>query len=516
MKKTKRVRFAPSPTGPLHIGGVRTALYNYLFAKKNKGEFILRIEDTDRLRFVPGAEAYILEALQWLGIEADEGPVQGGTCGPYRQSERKHVYQAYVTRLLDTGKAYYAFDTPEELDAMRKRLQAARVANPQYNAISRAWMKNSLTLPQEEVKAMLQANTPYVIRIKVPHREDIRFYDLIRGWVKTNTDSLDDKVLMKSDGIPTYHLAHVVDDYLMQITHVIRGEEWIPSTPIHVLLYRYLDWEVSMPQFAHLPLLLKPEGKGKLSKRDADRFGFPIFPLTWQDPSTGEYNQGFREEGYLPEALLNFVALLGWNAGGKQELFSKKELIQEFSIEQVGKSGVKFDIHKAQWFNQQYLRAKPDEALVGYLLKALEKNKISSTPEKVFRVCQLMKERVIFPRDFWQQAKYFFIKPEVYEEKVLKEKWSGQVRTLLQRFANDLEQLNSFKSDFIRAMLKCLLATHSVRMNEAMPILRVALTGSGSGPDLMQSIELIGKEESIARVENFLAKFPCKTSPKEN
>ena len=508
MEKTVRVRFAPSPTGALHIGGVRTALYNYLFARKHQGKLILRIEDTDQARFVPGAEAYILNTLQWLGIETDERPAQGTALGPYRQSERKAIYQKYAIQLVEAGKAYYAFDTPTELDTMRERLQAASVAAPQYNAISRAWMRNSLTLPQEEVAAMLQAGVPYVIRIKVPHQVDIRFHDRVRGWVKTHTDALDDKVLMKSDGIPTYHLANVVDDYLMQITHVIRGEEWIPSTPIHVLLYQYLGWEASIPQFVHLPLLLKPEGTGKLSKRDADKHGFPIFPLTWQDPHTGKHTQGFREKGYLPEALINFLALLGGNPGKQQELFTKEELIQAFSIERIGKSGVKFDIHKAEWFNQQYLSAQPDEVLAAYLLKALEENKIPYTHAKVLHVCRLMKERAVFPQDFWQQGQYFFIKPKVYDNKILKKKWNKQVYALLQSFVNTLQALAVFKAELIQTTLTRLIAAQAMKRGEIMPVVRVALTGVGAGPDLMQTMELIGRQECIARLEAFCSKYP--------
>jgi glutamyl-tRNA synthetase len=509
MQEMVRVRFAPSPTGALHIGGVRTALYNYLFARKHQGQFIVRIEDTDRARFVPGAEAYILNTLKWLGLEADEDPVLGGAFGPYRQSERNVLYRKYAHQLIATGKAYYAFDTPEELDAMRERLKAARVAAPQYNAVSRAWMRNSLTLPQEEVTAMLQAGVPHVIRIKVSLQEDIRFHDLIRGWIKIHTSSLDDKVLMKSDEIPTYHFANVVDDHLMGITHVIRGEEWISSTPIHVLLYQYLGWETSMPKFAHLPLLLKPEGTGKLSKRDAEKQNFPIFPLAWQDPDTGERTQGFREKGYLPEALLNFLALLGWSPGNQQDIFSKEDLIQTFTIEKVGKSGTKFDIHKAEWFNQQYLRAKSDQDLSVYLLKALEENKIGYTQEKVFKVCQLIKERVFFPQDFWQQGKYFFIKPSAYDDELLKTKWNGQTHVVLQDFLTALNALETFKADSINATLIRLAALKSVKIGQIMPVLRVALTGTGAGPDLMQSMELIGQKECMERIRSFLAKHPC-------
>jgi glutamyl-tRNA synthetase len=504
MANTVRVRFAPSPTGALHIGGVRTALYNYLFARKHQGKLIVRIEDTDQARFVADAEAYIFNTLQWLGLKADESPVHGGDFGPYRQSERKAHYQKYVDQLVATGKAYYAFDTPEELDAMRERLKAARVAAPQYNAVSRAWMRNSLTLPQEEVSAMLQASVPYVIRIKVAPQEDIRFHDLIRGWIKIQTSSLDDKVLMKSDGIPTYHFANVVDDYLMEITHVIRGEEWIPSTPIHVLLYQYLGWEASMPQFAHLPLLLKPEGTGKLSKRDAETQDFPIFPLAWQDAATDEPTQGFREKGYLPEALLNFLALLGWNPGNQQEIFSKEDLIQAFTIERIGKSGIKFDIHKAEWFNQQYLRTKSDEALAVYLRKALEEHNIAYTQEKVFKVCQLMKERVFFPQDFWQQGQYFFAKPEAYDEKVLRIKWNGQAYAMLQDFVAALKGVEAFNADPIKATLMRFIEEKSIKTSQIMPVVRVALTGLNAGPDLMQSMELIGREECMARIETFL------------
>ncbi len=508
MQETVRVRFAPSPTGALHIGGVRTALYNYLFARKHQGKLIVRIEDTDQARFVAGAEAYIVNTLQWLGIEADEGPTQGGTYGPYRQSERKAIYQRYAAQLVAAGKAYYAFDTPEELDAMRARLKAARVAAPQYNAISRGWMRNSLTLPQEEVADMLRAGVPHVIRIKVPHQEDIRFHDLIRGWIKVSTAVLDDKILIKSDGIPTYHFANVIDDYLMEITHVIRGEEWIPSTPIHVLLYQCLGWEGSMPQFAHLPLLLKPEGTGKLSKRDADKYGFPIFPLAWQDPDTGEYTPGFREKGYLPEAMLNFMALLGWNPGSQQEIFSKEDLIRSFAIERVGKSGIRFAIQKAEWFNQQYLKVKSDKTLFAYLTQALEENKIAYTHEKAIQVCQLIKERAVFPQDFWQQGRHFFVQPDAYDDKALETKWNAQVRLVLQDFIAPLEALQSFQGDVIKGILTSLAVARSVKMGFIMPVLRVALTGSGTGPDLMQSMELLGREECVARIKTFFLARP--------
>lgn len=508
MSQNVCVRFPPSPTGPLHIGGVRTALYNYLLAKKYQGRFILRIEDTDQARFVPGAEQYIIDTLRWLGIEADEGPTQGGPQGPYRQSARKKIYPTYADRLVEAGKAYYAFDTPQELAAMRERLQASRIASPQYNAISREWMKNSLTLPQQEVAARLRAGVPYVIRIKVPHQKVIRFYDQVRGWVKVQTATLDDKVLMKSDGMPTYHLANVVDDYLMQTTHVIRGEEWLPSTPIHVLLYQYLGLEEAMPQFVHLPLLLKPEGHGKLSKRDADQHGFPIFPIAWQDPDTGTYIPGFREQGYLPEALLNFLALLGWSPtrGGK-ELFSLAELIQAFSLERIHKAGVKFDIQKAAWFNQQYLRAKPEAEQVRYLTAVLDKHHIAYTLPHARQVCRLIQERAVFPQDFWEQGKYFFQAPEAYDVSILKGKWSKKVHEVLQAWVAVLQGIKVFQAHEIKAALARLLEARYMKHKQIMPVVRVALTGTGVGPDLLQSMEVMGQSEVIKRLMRGLAQF---------
>ena len=508
MSQNVCVRFAPSPTGPLHIGGVRTALYNYLLAKKHQGRFILRLEDTDQARLVPGAEQYILDTLQWLGIEADEGPVQGGPYGPYRQSARSEIYAPYAARLVEAGKAYYAFDTPQELDAMRERLGAARVASPQYNATSRAQMKNSLTLPQEEVAARLRNGVPHVIRIKVPHQKVVRFYDQVRGWVRVQTATLDDKVLMKSDGTPTYHLANVVDDYLMRTTHVIRGEEWLPSTPIHVLLYQYLGFEQAMPQFVHLPLLLKPEGHGKLSKRDADQHGFPIFPIAWQDPDTGTYLPGFRERGYLPEALLNFLALLGWSpAGGGKELFSREELIQAFSIERVHKAGVKFDIQKAAWFNQQYLRAKPEAERIKYLTAALDQHHIAYTPQQAKQVCQLLQERAVFPQDFWEQGKYFFQAPEAYDMDILKGKWNKQVHEVLHAWIAVLQATEVFQAHEIKAALAKLLEARQMKHKQIMPVVRVALTGIGVGPDLMQTMEVLGQAETIQRLTQGLAQF---------
>src|SRR5688572_17932487 len=401
-----RVRFAPSPTGALHIGGVRTALYNYLLARKLNGTMILRIEDTDQNRFVPGAEEYIRKSLEWVGIKIDEGVGIGGPHAPYRQSERKEIYRQYAQQLIDSGSAYYAFDTEPELEAMRERLKAAGVAIQQYNSITRMEMRNSLTLKPEEVKALIESGYPYVIRLKVPRKEEVRLNDLIRGWVMVHSSQIDDKVLMKSDGMPTYHLANVVDDYLMKISHVIRGEEWLPSAPLHVLLYKYFGWEDVMPQFAHLPLLLKPDGNGKLSKRDADQLGFPIFPLTWTDPNSKEVAVGYREAGYLPDALINFLAFLGWNPGTTQELFSMDQLIEAFQIERINKAGAKFDFHKAQWFNQQYLKSKSDNELAQFLLQSLKKENISCPEDKAVKIAAIMKERVTFPKDFWEQGKF--------------------------------------------------------------------------------------------------------------
>jgi glutamyl-tRNA synthetase len=504
MEKEVRVRFAPSPTGGLHIGGVRTALYNYLFAKKNNGKMILRIEDTDQNRFVPGAENYIVEALSWIGIELDENPTKGGPYAPYRQSERKERYKEYAQKLISEGNAYYAFDTPEELDAMRERLKAAKVASPQYNAITRMNMKNSLTLPEDEVKRRLDAGESYVIRLKVPRKEEIRLNDLIRGWVMWHSSTIDDKVLMKSDGMPTYHLANVVDDHLMEISHVIRGEEWLPSAPCHLLLYKYLGWESTMPQFAHLPLLLKPDGNGKLSKRDAEKHGFPVFPLEWKDPFTENISNGFREDGYLPEAVLNFLAFLGWNPGTQQEIFSMEDLIEAFSIERVGKSGTKFDINKAKWFNQQYLKAKPDKELAEILKKDLDKHHIGFNQDKLEVICSLMKERIVFPKDLWHDAKYFFIAPDAYDEQVVNAKWTNEATHIITEFKNALSSHKEISAESAKNILTDILEKNNVKIGKVLQALRVAITGVGSGPDLMMIIEILNAVETVKRIESAL------------
>ncbi len=500
-----RVRFAPSPTGPLHIGGVRTALYNYLFARKNGGKMLLRIEDTDQNRYVPGAEEYILEALKWAGIEIDEGQGVGGPHAPYRQSERKEMYRQYAEQLIADGKAYYAFDTAEEIEAMRKRLEEAGADAAQYNAITRLQMTNSLTLPADEVQRRIANGDPYVIRIKIDPKQDIRFKDIIREWVVVHASTLDDKVLLKSDGMPTYHLANIVDDHLMEITHVIRGEEWLPSAPLHVLMYQYFGW--TAPQFAHLPLLLKPEGNGKLSKRDADLGGFPIFPLQWTDPATGVVARGFREDGYLKDATVNFLAFLGWNPGTEQEMFSMDELIEAFSIERIHKAGARFDIAKAKWFNQQYLKKLSDEEL-----NILVINSGLWTIDgglDLTKICHLMKERVTFPQEILSEAAFLFEMPTTYEEAVVASKWNADAIRVTTAFVEDLKV---YEGDFIADSIKAIWAAAAervgIKMGKVMQALRLAVTGAGHGPDLMLAMEILGKNEVMTRLEKALDVLP--------
>jgi glutamyl-tRNA synthetase len=457
MDREVRVRFAPSPTGPLHIGGVRTALYNFLYAKKNHGKFLLRIEDTDQNRFVPGAEEYINETFRWLGIEPDEGVVAGGEFGPYKQSERKALYLKYANQLIEDGKAYYAFDTPEELEAMRQRLKDARVDNQVYDSLSRQSMRNSLTLDQSEVKKLIADGAAYVIRLKVDRDQEVSLTDMIRGEVKVGSNNIDDKVLLKSDGMPTYHLANVVDDHYMKISHVIRGEEWLPSAPLHVLLYQYLGWGATMPQFAHLPLLLKPDGNGKLSKRDADKHGYPVFPLDWKDSGSQETWMGFREQGYLPEAVTNFLAMLGWNPGTEQEIFSKEELIDAFSIERINKSGAKFDIEKAKWFNQQYLKNVDNDVLAVELLKKLRDEGVDCSEEKAATICGLLKERVTFPYEFWTAGQYFFFAPNEYDDKVISKKWSDEAAMVFAGYRDALKNVDTLTPECALETLKGVL-----------------------------------------------------------
>jgi glutamyl-tRNA synthetase len=498
-----RVRFAPSPTGPLHMGGVRTALYNYLLAKKHGGDFILRIEDTDQTRYVSGAEEYIIESLKWCGLIPDEGVGFGGEYGPYRQSERKPMYRQFVDQMIESGHAYYAFDTAEELDDMRDRLKAAGTAAPQYNNITRNSMKNSLTLSADEVKERLDKGEAYVVRIKVPRNEEIRFHDEIRGWVVVNSNNIDDKVLFKSDGMPTYHMANVVDDYLMKISHVIRGEEWLPSAPLHVLLYRYLGWEEVMPKFAHLPLILKPDGNGKLSKRDGDRLGFPVFPLEWKDPLSGEISSGYREKGYFPEAFINMLAFLGWNPGTPKELYSVDELIQDFTLERVGKSGAKFDPEKTKWFNQQYLRAKSDSELA-QLVKPLIS--MACDDEFLTKVVGLMKERASFVPDLLEDD-FLFNAPAEFDETVISKKWNAESPAIVKELAARFESISDFNAENIEVSFKQFLADKSLGMGAVLPLFRVLVTGKGMGPSMFDIAALLGKTETLKRIEEGLKKL---------
>ena len=501
-----RVRFAPSPTGALHIGGVRTALFNYLLAKKHGGTFILRIEDTDQSRFVPGAEDYIKSALEWCGIIADESPWVGGKYAPYRQSERKDLYMQYAQQLLDSGHAYYAFDTAEELDEMRERLKETKSVHQQYNVVTRMSMKNSITLSEEEVKSRIANGDPYVIRLKVPMKEEIRVNDIIRGWVKVHSSTLDDKILMKSDGMPTYHLANVVDDHLMEITHVIRGEEWLPSAPTHVLLYKCLGWEDTMPQFAHLPLILKPDGNGKLSKRAADQAGFPIFPLNWIDPESGELSKGFKEEGYLPNALVNFLAFLGWNPGTEQEIFSMDELIAAFSLEKVNKAGTKFDVDKIKWYNQQYIKSAPTEELSDYVIAQLNESFAYSIDSGVAEaIVDLYRERVTFPSEIVDGAKVFFESPSDFDEKVVSKKLNKEAADGLLIFAEAIANKTTITPDEARELFSSSLNGAGINPGKVMQMLRVVLSGEGGGPDLMGMIAILGPEETSKRINHSLA-----------
>lgn len=502
-----RVRFAPSPTGPLHIGGVRTALYNYLYARKHQGRMILRIEDTDKTRFVERAEDYIRDALTWCGIDFDEGPHIGGKYGPYRQSERKELYDKYVNELLDSGHAYYAFDTPEELDAMRERLKEKGVPNPQYDFRSRGDMKNSLTLTQEETESLKAEGTSYVIRFRM--REDcyIIANDIVRGEISVNSSTMDDKVLVKRDGMPTYHLANIIDDYQMKITHVIRGEEWLPSLPLHISLYQALGWEP--PQFAHLPLLLKPEGKGKLSKRDGDRLGFPVFPTQWKNPETGETAMGYREEGYLPEAFINIIAMLGWNPGDEQELFSMEELINRFKLEKVQKGGASFAPEKAKWYNHQYLRKKDDSELGGEFVKIAAEHGYQINKELAEKIVSLVKERINFPQELWDQSWFLFQAPEEFDPKSVKKKWKADTPEILKELKSELEKTADFKAENIKAKIQNFVASKELGFSKVMVPLRISIVGTAAGPDLTEVMEIIGKEEVLKRIDYALEKNPA-------
>lgn len=491
-----RVRFAPSPTGPLHIGGVRTALFNYLFARQHGGDFVFRIEDTDSHRFVPGAEEYIIESFKWLGIKFDEGVSFGGDHGPYRQSERRDIYKKYVDQLLADGKAYYAFDTPEELDAKRAEIQ-----NFQYDARTRMQMRNSLSLPEAEWRQMIADGEQYVVRFLITPGIEVHVNDMIRGDVVIKSDILDDKVLYKSaDELPTYHLANIVDDHLMEISHVIRGEEWLPSAPLHVLLYRAFGWEDTMPRFAHLPLLLKPEGKGKLSKRDGDRLGFPVFPLEWHDPKTGEVSSGYRESGYFPEAVVNFLALLGWNPGTEQELFSLEELVEAFDISKCSKSGAKFDYQKGIWFNHEYILRKSNEEIADLFAPIVANNGVDESMERIRTVVSMMKDRVSFVRELWDLCSFFFLPPTEYDEKTVRKRWKEYSAQQMTELAEVLEGIDDFSIEGQEPVVMKWVEDKGYKLGDVMNAFRLALVGIGKGPGMFDISAFLGKEETLRRL----------------
>ncbi len=497
MDRKVRVRFAPSPTGALHIGGVRTALYNYLFARQHGGDLVFRIEDTDSTRFVPGAEEYILESFRWLGIKFDEGVSFGGDKGPYRQSERRDIYKKYVEQLLDVGKAYLAFDTPEELEAKR-----AEINNFQYDASTRMSMRNSLSLSKEEVDELIADGKQYVVRFKIEPGIDVHVYDLIRGEVVIKSDILDDKVLYKSvDELPTYHLANIVDDHLMDISHVIRGEEWLPSAPLHVLLYEAFGWKDTMPQFAHLPLLLKPEGKGKLSKRDGDRLGFPVFPLEWHDPKTEEVSSGYRESGYFPEAVVNFLALLGWNPGTEQELFTLDELVEAFDISRCSKAGAKFDFQKCIWFNHEYILHKSNEEIAELFAPIVANNGVEESLARVTEVVSMMKDRVNFVKELWPLCSFFFIAPTSYDEKVKKKRWKEFSPQQMTELRDVLASLDDFSIESQEAAVHKWIEEKEYKLGDVMNAFRLCLVGEGKGPGMFDISAFLGKEETLHRLE---------------
>tara|TARA_Y100000589_G_scaffold118033_1_gene112111 strand:- start:2075 stop:3616 length:1542 start_codon:yes stop_codon:yes gene_type:complete len=500
-EKVIRVRFAPSPTGPLHIGGVRTALYNFLFARKNNGKFILRIEDTDQNRYVPGAEKYIQEALSWCSLDLDEGPNVGGEFGPYRQSERKEMYYSFVKNLIDSGDAYYAFDTPEELDGMRESMRSAGVPSPTYNNISRSSMINSLTLPLDETEKRISRGDKFVVRIKMPRNHEIKFKDKIRGWVSVNSNNIDDKVIYKSDGMPTYHLANVVDDYSMKISHVIRGEEWLPSAPLHVYLYKCLGWEDQTPQFAHLPLILKPDGNGKLSKRDGDRLGFPVFPVNWKNPETNEIYKGYREEGFSRAAFINMLAFLGWNPGTEKEVFNLDELVSEFSLSRVGKSGAKYDFNKLKWFNQQHLRRMDNEEIYDNLVDKKVDFSINPSKEYWLKVIGLVKERATFLDDLKLELSCFLSNKFTYDVNSINKKWNLELLPHLSSLATIIFNLQKFTSSQIEISFHNYLDDNDLSLGQLMPMLRIAITGRLAGPSMFGILELLGKEEVKLRID---------------
>lgn len=504
MDKKVRVRFAPSPTGGLHLGGVRTVLYNYLFARQHHGDFVLRIEDTDQTRYVPGAEEYIMECLQWCGLEPDESPKKGGKYGPYRQSERKKIYKQYAEELVKAGFAYYAFDTPEELDNMRKAFKTAEDPSPQYGHRTRIKMRNSLTLQEQEVKELLEKGTPHVIRFLMPENDEVSFTDMIRGEVRFNTHTLDDKVLLKADGMPTYHLAVVVDDHLMQITHIFRGEEWLPSTPLHLLLWERLGWKEEIPQYAHLPLILKPDGKGKLSKRDGDRLGFPVYAMQWTDPKTGEITKGFREIGFLPGAFNNMLALLGWNDGTEQEIFSLRELVEKFSMERVHKGGAKFNFEKAKWFNHEYIKGSSAQALLPVFKQIVREKDIHENDSRLLPIIDLIKERCTLLPDLWENSFFFFHRPSEYDIESVRKKWDTGKKQFFEDLIRTFSETEPFNPETMEAAFKSLAEEKNLKAGGLMLPLRVMLVGGKFGPPVFHIAELLGKEETIERIKRAL------------
>ncbi|MCR9285863.1 MAG: glutamate--tRNA ligase [Bacteroidetes bacterium] len=502
-----RVRFAPSPTGPLHIGGVRTALYNYLFAKKHNGTFILRIEDTDQTRYVPGAEDYIIESLKWAGLTIDEGPNIGGDYGPYRQSERKAMYGEFAQKLVNSGWGYYAFDTPEDLDAKREAEKEKGNHSFKYGSKTRGEMKNSLTLSEKDVQELLDKETPYTIRLKIPENETVLVNDIIRGEVSFQSNELDDKVMLKADGMPTYHLANIIDDYSMKISHVIRGEEWLPSTAHHVLLYRAFGWEAVMPKFAHLPLILKPTGKGKLSKRDGAKLGIPVFPLGWEGATSEDSFKGFREYGFDSAAMINFLAFVGWNPGTEQEIFSLDELCDAFSIDHVGKSGARFDYDKAKWFNQHYIMAKSGVELVKNVRPIFEEKGHHPSDDFLAKVCDLLKERVVSFNDFWDAGYYLFEDVQSYEEKMIRKKWKLENQTKFDALYEFIENITDFTSENIEVTVKKFMEENELGFGQVLPILRLAMSGTMKGPGIFEVMELLGKEKVLERLKTGYAYF---------
>ena len=499
-----RVRFAPSPTGGLHLGGVRTALYNYLFARKHNGTFILRIEDTDQGRFVEGAEQYIIDCLSWCGLLPDESPIHGGPYGPYRQSERKALYRSYGEKLIGAGKAYYAFDTPEELERMREEYKTPENPSPQYDHRIRNKMRNSMSMTSEQVKSLLENNTPHVIRILIPANETITFADMIRGEVQFSTNGIDDKVLMKADGMPTYHLAVVVDDYLMKITHAFRGEEWLPSSPVHILLWKYFGWEIDMPQWAHLPLILKPDGNGKLSKRDGDRLGFPVFAMDWKDPRTGEITKGFREIGFLPDAFTNMLAMLGWNDGTGKEIFTKEELTEAFDMDRVHKAGAKFDFEKAKWFNHEWIKISSPSVLADYLTKVLKEKGITASDRLVMDVTALVRDRCTMVNDIWMHSSFFFISPEQPDLSSISGKWNDQKKMFFEQLIAVFDKTSPWDAVSLEHECKLLSASNDLKPGDVLLPLRVMLVGGKFGPGVFDIAAIIGKEETKKRIQHSL------------